>query len=180
MTPSTIFTIGHSSRSIGQLTGLLDAVGVRELIDVRNMPRSLRHPHFSAERLAGSLATRGIAYEHEQALGEFHPPRWRSANRAWSRPALRGYADFMTSDRFRVTLERLQRRARERAVCLMCAETHWRRCHRRLICDALLVRGWRVLHLGLGPQPVLHELTPFAVVTPERTIVYPALELQAS
>src|SRR5207247_42488 len=126
---------------------LLDAADVQELIDVRSAPRSRRHPHLAADSLACSLTKHGIAYRHEQALGGFHIPHLHSPNGAWQQPAFRGYADFMTSERFRVALDELQDRAREHTVCLMCAEAHWRRCHRRLICDALLVRGWRVLHL---------------------------------
>ena len=49
----------------------------------------------------------------------------------------------------------------------------WIDCHRRLIADALVVRGWRVWHLGLGGKPVAHELTPFAVIGPELTLTYP-------
>ena len=145
----------------------------------RLRPRSRRHPHFAAASLARSLARHGIRYRHEQTLGGCHVPRWRSPNGAWQQPALRGYADFMASERFRLALDRLQARGRARVVCLMCAEAHWRRCHRRLICDALLIRGWRVLHLGLELKPSYHELTPFAVIGSDQTLTYPPLEVAA-
>jgi uncharacterized protein (DUF488 family) len=97
---------------------------------------------------------------HEQALRDFHAPRPQSPNHAWDDVAFRGYADYMVSERFRRAPDCLQERARAHAICLLCAQGHWRRCHRRLICDTLLIRGWRVLHLGLESRPSYHELTP--------------------
>ena len=70
-------------------------------------------------------------------------------------------------------LARVQSDARKRATTVMCAEAQWWRCHRRLIADALTVRGWRVLHLGLGSKPVEHELTPFAVQGADFALTYP-------
>ncbi len=79
----------------------------------------------------------------------------------------------MASEEFKLALQRLQHGARERAVCVMCAEAQWWRCHRRLLADALLVAGWRVMHLGLGGEPAAHELTPFAVLGEEHQLTYP-------
>jgi Protein of unknown function, DUF488 len=176
----TLYTIGHSNRSLEDLAAALDACAVRELVDVRSAPASRRHPHLNGASLARSLPTRGIEYAHEQALGELRGPRPRSPNQGWNDLTLRGYADYMVSERFRSALDRLQERARVHVLCLMCAEAHWRRCHRRLICDALLVRGWRVLHLGLDITPSYHELTPFAVIAGDRTLTYPPLEVGLS
>lgn len=173
MDSPTIYTVGHSTRSLEELTGLLEAASVAELVDVRSIPRSRRHPQFAGEALAGSLPIHGIAYVHERALGGFRRPRADSPNTGWQQPAFRGYADHMASAEFRGALERLQARARERATCLMCAEAQWWRCHRRLISDALAIRGWRVLHLGLQREPVNHELTPFAVLGEDDTLTYP-------
>jgi uncharacterized protein (DUF488 family) len=79
----------------------------------------------------------------------------------------------METDDFRAALGRVSELALRRPTCVMCAEAPWWRCHRRLIADALVVRGFRVLHLGLGGQPVVHELTPFAHVGPRHTLSYP-------
>jgi uncharacterized protein (DUF488 family) len=146
---------------------------VRELVDVRSVPRSRRHPHFDGQALARALAPRGIGYSHERALGGFRRPQPRSPNRGWEQPAFQGYADYMAGEEFHSALRRLQALALEPAVCVMCAEAQWWRCHRRLLADALLVQGWRVLHLGLGREPVVHELTPFALVGEDGALTYP-------
>ena len=180
MTLPTIYTVGHSARSLDELIGLLGAVEMRELVDVRSSPRSRRHPHFAAGVLARALTTHGIAYRHERALSGQRHPRQQSPNGAWRHRYFRGYADYMNTDGFRVALDHLQARATQRSTCLLCAEVDWRRCHRRLICDALTVRGWRVLHLGLRERPSYHELTPFAVIADEHTITYPPPQSGAS
>ena len=168
-----IYTVGHSTRSLDQLVAVLEAACVRRLIDVRTVPRSRRHPQFAREALAGSLPERGIEYRPEQALGGFRRGRPDSLNRGWRQPAFRGYADYMQSAEFRAALDRAAALALERVTCLMCAEAQWWRCHRRLISDALVVRGWSVRHLGLHANPIEHELTPFAVVGPDQTLRYP-------
>jgi uncharacterized protein (DUF488 family) len=149
MTLPTIYTLGHSTRSLEELIGLLGTVEVRELVDVPSAPRSRRHPHLAAGALGRALPTHGIAYRHEQALSGHRHPRQQSPNQAWRERAFGGYADYMNADGFRAALDHLHARATRQTTCLLCAEVNWRRCHRRLICDALLVRGCRVLHLGL-------------------------------
>jgi uncharacterized protein (DUF488 family) len=143
------------------------------LVDVRSVPRSRRHPQFAREALADSLPEHDIDYRHEPALGGFRRPRPDSPNGGWEQPAFRGYADHMASDEFREALARVERIAGGRTSCLMCAEAQWWRCHRRLIADALLVRGWRVMHLGAGGRLVAHELTPFALADPSDSLTYP-------
>ena len=171
-----IHTVGHSTRSLIELRSLLSSVGVTELVDVRSVPRSRRHPHFSGDALATELPAHGINYTHEPALGGFRRPTASSPNGGWQHEAFRGYADHMRSEEFQAALDRLVDRGRAHTSALMCAEANWRRCHRRLIADALLVRGWRVLHLGLERRPVPHELTPFAVLGPGEALTYPPLQ----
>jgi uncharacterized protein (DUF488 family) len=170
---AVVYTVGHSTRSLEELAQLLDRAGVGELIDIRSVPHSRRHPHFDREALARSLPARGIDYGHEGALGGFRRPVARSPNGGWDQQAFQGYADHMASEEFRSGLRRLEERARRPGVCVMCAEAQWWRCHRRLLADALLVRGWQVLHLGLGEGPVAHELTPFALLGEDRALTYP-------
>ena len=128
--------------------------------------------------MASSLPERRIEYVHEKALGGFRRPLADSANTGWEHPAFRGYADYMSSPEFAAALDRLEQLARARPTCVMCAEAQWWRCHRRLIADALVVRGWRVLHLGLRARPVEHELTSFAVVGPGQTLTYPPAQAE--
>lgn len=170
-----IFTIGHSTRPLAELLDLLEKAGVTHVIDVRSMPRSRRNPQFEGEALQRSLPAAGVAYDRAAALGGFRRPRPDSPNAGWDHPSFRGYADYMASAEFTTALEDLQLQARARPTCVMCAEAQWWRCHRRLIADALVVRRWRVSHLGLGATPVDHELTPFAVVD-GATITYPPVQ----
>jgi uncharacterized protein (DUF488 family) len=158
---------------VEELIGLLRAAGVHELVDVRTVPRSRRNPRFNSDALADSPATAGLGYIHERALGGFRRPRPDSVNGGWTVAGFRGYADYMESREFLEALARLQERGRARPTAVMCAEAQWWRCHRRLISDALVVRGWRVLHLGLEREPVEHELTGFAVVGPGSRLTYP-------
>jgi uncharacterized protein (DUF488 family) len=171
-----VYTIGHSRRSLDELASLLAAAAVDELVDVRSVPGSRRNPHLAGSSLAASLPARGITYTHEPRLGGFRRPRPNSPNGGWQHEGFRGYADHMASEDFRGGLERPLTIARARTACVMCAETQWWRCHRRLIADALLACGVRVLHLGLGPSPAEHELTPFAVVGEDLQITYPPVQ----
>jgi uncharacterized protein (DUF488 family) len=168
-----LYTIGHSTRPIDELIGLLRDDRVQTLVDVRTVPGSRRNPQYGREALASSLGEHGIEYRHEPALGGFRRPLPDSPNAGWDNAAFRGYADYMATPEFASALDRLQGVARRRVTCIMCAEAQWWRCHRRLISDALVVRGWRVLHLGLGGGPVEHELTPFAVVGVHLSLTYP-------
>ena len=153
-----------------------------ELVDVRRVPHSRRHPQFDSAALKRELGEVRIAYGHEEALGGFRHPHPHSVNGGWEHASFRGYADYMATTQFHDALRALERRAAKHALCIMCAEAQWWRCHRRLIADALVVAGWRVLHLGLGRDPVEHELTPFAVPGVDGALVYPPrqgeLELQ--
>jgi uncharacterized protein (DUF488 family) len=178
MRAQSIYTVGHSTRPVDELIGLLEARGVRELADVRSVPASRRNPQFAQAALARSLDARGIVYRHEPDLGGFRRPRSDSPNLGWENLSFRGYADYMAGDAFRGALRDLKARAAEHTVCVMCAEGQWWRCHRRLIADALLVQGWRVEHLGLAGEPVPHELTSFASVGADGSITYPPLQLQ--
>ena len=172
----TVFTVGHSTRSIEELLALLDQAGVGTLVDVRTLPRSKRNPQFDGSALAESLSEHGISYWHERALGGFRRPQPGSPNYGWQQPAFQGYADHMASPEFREALERLEVMSADQPTCIMCAEAGWTQCHRRLIADALTVRGWRVLHLGVRKEPEEHELTPIAVVGSDGLLTYPPLQ----
>lgn len=167
-----ILTVGHSTRPPGELEQLLRGHGVRLLVDVRAHPGSRRAPHFGREPLARSLATARVQYAHLPELGGRRRPAPGSPNSGWTNEQFRGYADHMASAEFGRGLSRLEAAAAERPTCVMCAEGPWWRCHRRLLADALVVRGWSVGHIGAGPEPIPHELTEFAVVEGSR-ITYP-------
>jgi len=171
-----IFSIGHSTRSIDELIAVLAETGVTRVADVRAIPRSKRHPQFGIDQLGQSLPAAGIDYRHLPALGgrRGKPKDAVSRNTLWRVEAFRNYADYAETPSFAAALSELERLARERPTAYMCAEAVWWRCHRRLITDYLLVRGWDVIHLlGIGHQEPA-SLTPGAVPQPDGTIEYPA------
>lgn len=169
----TVYTVGHSTRPSGALLPILRDAGVELIADVRAHPGSRRHPQYNREALARWLPEAGIAYRHMPRLGGRRKRASRSPNGGWRDPAFRAFADHMGSEEFRAALAELEDAARERVTAIMCAEAVWWRCHRRLIADALLLRGWRVEHLGVGAAPTPHELPAFAIVGPGGEITYP-------
>jgi uncharacterized protein (DUF488 family) len=173
MAAPTIYTVGHSTRSSEELLALLREAGVERLADVRAFPSSRRHPQFNREALAGWLGDAGIEYRHMPGLGGRRSPAPGSPNGGWREAAFQGYADHMRSPEFQDALAALEAAAREAPTTVMCAEAVWWRCHRRLIADALVARGWRVVHLGIGEGRAVHELTAFAVVGPDGALTYP-------
>lgn len=142
-------------------------------VDVRAYPSSRRHPQFNRAELAAWLGEAGIAYRHIPGLGGRRAPVPGSPNGGWREAAFQGYADYMATSGFHVALAELEAAAAAARAAIMCAEAVWWRCHRRLIADALVVRGWRVEHLGIGASRVVHELTEFAVVGADGLITYP-------
>ena len=159
-----IHTIGHSTRQLDEFIALLAAHGVRQLVDIRSMPRSRRHPHFSSDALSASLGEQGIVYRHSPALGGMRKPRRDSRNTAWRVAGFRGYADNMETDEFRAALDDLVAGARELPTAIMCAEAVWWQCHRQLVADALVARGVEVRHIMGLPGAAPHTLTAFAQV----------------
>lgn len=168
-----ILTVGHSNHEERGFLELLEGAGVELIADVRANPRS-RYPQFNRSALAASLQTAGIHYVHlGHELGGRRMPAPGSVNEAWEKiEAFRGYADHMATPEFEAGIERLEQLARERRAAVMCAEADWTRCHRRLLADALTVRGWRVCHLGPDGLLTPHELTDFAVID-EGRVTYP-------
>jgi uncharacterized protein (DUF488 family) len=143
-------TIGHGTRTTDALAALLAAAGVATLIDVRRYPSGRRQPHLSRERLAADLAERGLAYEWwGDSLGGRRAATSASlADSTWTSPAFAAYSSYMSTPAFRDALSTLEARARAgEALVIMCAETVWWRCHRRLIADALTLDGFTVEHL---------------------------------
>ncbi|CAN5863516.1 DUF488 domain-containing protein [soil metagenome] len=175
----TIFTIGHSTRTIADFVALLRQVDVDLLVDVRSIPGSRAMPQFNIDTLPDSLAAAGIGYQHLRALGgrrhrgKGAPP---STNTFWRVLAFRNYADYAEADAFRAGLDELLALARTHRCAIMCAEAVWWRCHRRIIADYLLARDVPVEHImGLG-QMTTATLTPGAHVLPDGTLRYPTVD----
>lgn len=168
----TIFTIGHSTHSLAQFVALLERHELKQVVDVRKLPRSRRLPQFEQSALDQALSAAGLGYTHLGELGGFRRPVPGSPNAGWRTAGFRAYADYMDTGEFRAALDRLEQLARSRPTTIMCAEGLWWRCHRRLIADALTVRGWSVFHILPGGSREQHSLPDFAVVEDER-ITYP-------
>jgi len=149
---------------------------VHALADVRRFPGSRRLPHFNAEALRAALPEAGIAYEHMPELGGRRSRVPGSPNGGWENAAFQGYADHMASEEFARGLARLEAWAAERSVAVMCAEAPWWRCHRRLVADALVARGWTVCHILGEQRGAEHELTAFARLEDGR-LTYPPEQL---
>ncbi len=169
-----LYTVGHSTRTDAELIELLADAGVRRLVDVRTVPRSRQNPQFNREHLAEIVPAAGIEYRHVPALGGLRRPRPDSPNGAWTVGSFRGYADHALGAEFAAALDQLLGWAAETPTAIMCAETVWWRCHRRIIADWALARGAEVVHiLGKGKtEPA--TLTPFARVVDGR-VLYPGL-----
>jgi uncharacterized protein (DUF488 family) len=174
---NVIWTIGHSTRAWEAFLDLLQASAIQQLADVRRFPGSRRHPQFNREAMETGLRPEGVAYRHFEALGGRRSARQPdSPNTAWRVAAFNAFADSMATDEFARTLEDLTRWAAQGRTVLMCSEAVPWRCHRRLIADALIVRGWTVWDI-IGPGNVdAHKLTAFARVRDGR-ITYPAMVL---
>ena len=143
----TVWTVGHSTRSLEEFGRILLAHKIQVLVDVRSFPGSRRYPQFNRSELSASLADLGIEYRHEPRLGGRRSPRKDSHNTAWKNASFRAYADHMETDEFRKGVEELLEVASEKRVTVMCAEAVWWRCHRSLISDYLKAAGERVIHI---------------------------------
>jgi uncharacterized protein (DUF488 family) len=173
MAAGVVFTIGHSIHSFEEFRNLLLGHGVARVADVRSIPKSRHVPQFNRDVLAPSLAASGVGYTHLGALGGRRHARKDSVNMAWRNASFRGYADYMATPQFADGLAELMRMAGAETTTIMCAEAVPWRCHRSLIADALLMRGWEVRDI-LSPAPAtVHKATPFLRVIDGR-LTYPA------
>lgn len=167
-TGPTVWTVGHSNRSMDVFLGLLRTHGIARVVDVRRYPGSRRHPHFSRSSLAGAMRVAGIDYEHMPDLGGHRSAVADSLNTAWPEDTFRGYADHMETAVYAAALFRLRGLAQDSPTAAMCAEADWRGCHRNLLSDRLVVEGVRVLHIRDENQPLEHPLTAQARVADGR------------
>jgi uncharacterized protein (DUF488 family) len=158
---TTVWTVGHSTRSGEEFAQILLAHGVQVLVDVRSFPGSRRYPQFNRAALAESLQQVGIEYKHEPRLGGRRTPRKDSHNTAWKNASFRAYADHMESEEFRNGVKDLLELAKTARVAVMCAEALWWRCHRRLISDYLKTEGHAVIHILDQNKTQEHPVTLF-------------------
>ena len=167
-----IFTVGHSTRSIDEFFELLQAHGIKGIVDVRSIPRSLHNPQFNADDLKQSLQREHMSYKHIKELGGLRRARKDSINTGWRNASFRGFADYMPTQEFSEGLEALIKIAAARRTAIMCAEAVPWRCHRSLIADALASKGWMVRDIMSRTVAARHRQTPFLKIKKGR-LVYP-------
>lgn len=174
MKKPSLFTIGHSTRSLADFTELLDAYDVTQIVDVRSIPRSRHNPQFNGTDLKQSLKQQGIRYKHIAKFGGLRHSQKCSLNSGWRNRSFRGFADYMSTPEFSMGLDELIHIASLRKTAVMCAEAVPWRCHRALIADALIKKGWTVRDIMTPANAPRHRLTPFLKVK-RGQLIYPAL-----
>ncbi|TLX21290.1 DUF488 family protein [Thermomonas fusca] len=163
-TTDTLWTIGHSNRPWAQFASMLAEAGIMQLVDVRRFAGSRRNPQYSRDAMPAALSEADIQYWPLPGLGGRRKADPDSPNTAWRVEAFRAYADHMASGDYIAARDALMAEALASRTCIMCAEAVWWRCHRRLVSDDFVLRGWRVLHLMAPGKVTPHETNPDAVM----------------
>ena len=170
-----LLTFGHGTASAAQMTGLLRGADVAGLVDVRIAPGSRRHPHVARAELERWLPDAGITYRWDKRLGGFRRPAPDSPDLAWREDMFRGYAGYMRSADFLAAIDRVLAETAERQVVVMCSESLWWRCHRRLVADFVSVgRGVEVRHLMHDGRLEPHRPSPGLRLRDDGLLVYDA------
>ena len=175
--PYPFYTIGHGTRPIGEFTDLLQSAQITLVADVRTVPRSRTNPQYNRDVLPQSLAPSGIAYEHIATLGGLRPKDRTvasSVNAFWKNQSFHNYADYAMGEAFHTGLARLRELGREQRCVIMCAETLWWQCHRRIIADYLLAAGDTVFHIFGAGHVESARMSEAGRQEPEGSLTYPA------
>ncbi|MGB6092425.1 MAG: DUF488 domain-containing protein [Moheibacter sp.] len=160
----TIYTIGHSTRSLEEFIDLLHSFEIKNLADIRSLPGSRKFPWFDSELLEVSLKNAGIEYRLIKKLGGRRKSHRDSKNTRWHKVAFRSYADYMESAEFGEGICELLEFAKSGRTAYMCAEAVWWRCHRSMVSDYLKAKGWTVLHIMSLKKAEEHPFTQPAIV----------------
>ena len=169
------YTMGFSNRTWEQTVEILEAFTIQRLVDIRTLPGSKHTPQFNLEHLKEALPPLGIEYVHVKALGGLRKPlKDSSVNAAWQNASFRGYADYMQTPEFEASLANLIQMIKEKVTVYCCTEAVFWRCHRELVSDALLARGFRIGHIFTAEKVQEHKLTKFARTTGTR-VTYPGV-----
>jgi uncharacterized protein (DUF488 family) len=172
------YTMGFSNRTWEQTLEILAAFEIRKLVDIRTLPGSKHTPQFNLQHMEAALPKAGVEYVHLKSLGGLRKPVKDSAiNSAWRNSGFRGYADYMQTPEFASALNELIRLLKEKTTVYCCTEAVFWRCHRQLVSDALVVRGFRIGHIFSKSKVEEHKLTEFVRVDQER-LTYPSLLLR--
>ena len=173
---NTYFIIGHSTHLIGEFIAILLTEKIDIVVDVRTIPRSRTNPQFDCDTLPIALAQNGIEYVHLMELGGLRgrqPSVKPSPNAFWNNVSFRNYADYALSDGFQVGLQHLKRLGESRRCVIMCAESLWWRCHRRIIADYLILSGATVIHIMGQGRTIVARATSAAHMRLDGKVLYP-------
>lgn len=155
----TIYTIGHSTRSIEEFLELLLSFKIKVLADIRRLPGSRKYPQFNQDQLKKSLEENGIEYLYIEDLGGRRKVSPTSKNTLWNNKSFQGYADYMETESFENGAHELQKSALRKPTVMMCSEAVWWRCHRSMVSDYLKAKGWEVLHIMSVGKATEHPYT---------------------
>lgn len=170
-----LLTVGHGTVSLEELAELLGRAGVAAVTDVRSAPGSRRNPQFARGELENSLPQRGIGYRWDKRLGGFRSLAEDSPDWVWQHRSFRAYAGHMRTDEFRDGVADLLAELRERPGAVMCSESLWWRCHRRMIADHVqLVHGITVEHLMHDGRTTEHRPIDGVRLRDDGLLVYDA------
>lgn len=151
MKTTTIYTIGHSTRSLEEFLSMLHSFHIKTVADVRRFPSSRKFPQYNQDNLKLALKDAGINYIHLIDLGGRRKAKKDSKNTIWKNVSFRGYADYMETEDFENAVQELEEIAMQDTTVYMCSEAVWWRCHRSMVSDYLKAKGWEVLHImGIG------------------------------
>ncbi|MEP6506641.1 MAG: DUF488 domain-containing protein [Gemmatimonadales bacterium] len=156
----TIWTVGHSTRTLEEFVAVLSAHDMELIADVRRFPASRRLPHFNSAQLETGLGAAGICYKWLPSLGGRRPAQPNSPNGGWTNSAFRGYADHTSTEEFAEGLTDLLILSRGLRTAVMCAELLWWRCHRRIVSDVLVSLDYEVIHIRDAGFSEKHMLVP--------------------
>ena len=171
---ATLYTIGHSTRTIEDLIRALRAHGIQTLVDIRAFPASRRLPHFNREALEQSIPAAGVRYVWMKDLGGYRrKSREDSPNTGLRNASFRNYADYMLTPEFEESIETLLHLAENSPTVYMCAERVWFQCHRMLVSDWLVAHGHTVLHIDAEGPPKPHRLTAEARLIGNQVVYSP-------
>jgi uncharacterized protein (DUF488 family) len=175
---SGLLSVGHGTASATGLAQLLTWAGVTRIVDIRTAPGSRRHPQFNRAAMEEWLPAAGISYRWERELGGFRRPQPDSPNTALRNEAFRGYADYMRSSQFWTALDSVlaavpRTAGKAGGLAMMCSESVWWRCHRRLVADAcVLGREVPVTHLMHDGRLMAHPVTDGARLGEDGLVIY--------
>jgi uncharacterized protein (DUF488 family) len=172
-----LLTYGHGTDSAERTAATLTGAGIDSLVDIRTAPGSRRHPQFARAALEEWLPEAGIAYRWEKRLGGFRKPSAGNPDVTWREDMFRGYAEHMRSADFGAAIDAVlaEPEGGSAQLAVMCSESLWWRCHRRLVADFVSVaRGVEVRHLMHDGRVEPHRLSPGLRLRGDGLLVYDA------